>query len=322
MRVDRLHAGRVTRASTSCGSSRGCAGGYRCAWTSWCASTTASILPWVHSEGGTIRIIAGPSALCLTTPVRVEGHDYRHTGGVHGRRGRPRAVRARRLSVVRGTASPDRRARGHRAHRPRSGRNGAPGPRTTETGPTSVQRSLITLKALTYAPTGGIVAAPTTSLPERIGGVRNWDYRYCWLRDATLHALLADDGGLHGRGAARAATGCCAPWPAIPQHLQIMYGPAGERRLDRVRGRLAPRATRARRRCGSATRRTASTSSTSTARWSTPCTRVGTWASRRTPTRGRCSVRSSTSSRPVGRNPDEGIWEVRGAAAATSSTPR
>jgi GH15 family glucan-1,4-alpha-glucosidase len=93
-----------------------------------------------------------------------------------------------------------------------------------------VRRSLITLKALTYAPTGGLVAAPTTSLPERIGGVRNWDYRYCWLRDATLTLLALMGAGFYGEARAwrewllRAVAGS-------PQQMQIMYGIAGERRL-------------------------------------------------------------------------------------------
>jgi GH15 family glucan-1,4-alpha-glucosidase len=96
-----------------------------------------------------------------------------------------------------------------------------------------VLRSLLTLESLTYEPTGGIVAAPTTSLPETLGGSRNWDYRYCWVRDATLtlEALIA---GGYGDEAARWRQWLLRAAAGRPEELQTMYGVAGERRLTEL----------------------------------------------------------------------------------------
>jgi GH15 family glucan-1,4-alpha-glucosidase len=189
-----------------------------------------SILPWVRRRDGRISAVAGPDSLWLDTPVALTGRDMAHTAAF-------RVTAGERIPFVL-TWRPGHEDPPEQAD-PEAGLAQTAGfwrdwvRRCTYDGPhrDAVIRSLITLKALTYAPTGGIVAAATTSLPEDIGGVRNWDYRYCWLRDATitLEALLrtgyTEEAAAWRNWLERAIAG-------DPKDVQIMYGVAGERRLD------------------------------------------------------------------------------------------
>jgi len=186
-------------------------------------------VPWITRLDDGIRAIAGPDLAVLRTPVALEPKDLTHVARfevaagetvpfvlTHGasHRGVPEALDAGRAL-----------AETQKFWREWCVRCSVTG----EYAP-MVRRSLMTLKALTYGPTGGLVAAPTTSLPEFLGGVRNWDYRYCWLRDATLTLLALMNGGYYDEAAAwrnwlvRAIAGS-------PAQTQIMYGIGGERRL-------------------------------------------------------------------------------------------
>jgi GH15 family glucan-1,4-alpha-glucosidase len=188
-------------------------------------------VPWVtRTADGALTAVAGPHKLVLRTPAPIHGKDPRTIASftvaagetvpfvlTHGLSHLP-APKA--LDVKRALARTERFWRGWTRRCRAAGEWSEP-----------VRRSLITLKGLSYEPTGGIVAAPTTSLPERIGGVRNWDYRYCWLRDATFTLVALMHAGY------RAEANSWRDWllravAGSPEQVQIMYGLAGERRLE------------------------------------------------------------------------------------------
>jgi len=193
-------------------------------------------VPWVRRRDYGLRAVAGPDAVDLVTPVSLVGKDMKtcarfvmekgqivpFTLAYHRSHREPRFVDDRQV-VLRRTAD---------WWHDWSGRCRLPQEARPEWAD-AIIRSLITLKSMTFQPTGALVAAPTTSLPERIGGSRNWDYRYCWIRDATLtlYALVNagyfEEADAFRRWLLRAAAG-------YPEQMQIMYGLAGERRLTEI----------------------------------------------------------------------------------------
>ena len=192
-----------------------------------------AIVPWVtRSEDGTVDAIAGPERMVLHTPLALYGEDLKTVGEFtvsagqnvpfvlfHGPSFESAAAPIDPFKALEGTAQFWRKWCS----------------RCPEVGPWTgaVKRSLIILKALTYAPTGGIVAAVTTSLPERLGGLRNWDYRFCWLRDATftllafMHLGYYDEAHTWRDWLIRTIAGS-------PRQVQIMYGVGGERWLPEL----------------------------------------------------------------------------------------
>jgi GH15 family glucan-1,4-alpha-glucosidase len=189
-----------------------------------------AIVPWVTRVGDTWRAVAGPDMVIMRTPVQMIGHNLHTVGEFEVRAGEMVPFVLTYLpshACLPEPLNPDTALTATESFWTSWSRKCRPAGHCSE----PVVRSLITLKALTYWPTGGIVAAPTTSLPEQLGGIRNWDYRFCWLRDATLTLLALMDAGFQEEAHSwrewllRAVAGS-------PEQVQIMYGIAGERRLS------------------------------------------------------------------------------------------
>jgi GH15 family glucan-1,4-alpha-glucosidase len=186
-------------------------------------------IPWVRDMGGALVAVAGPDALVLRAPVETRGVGHSTVAEFTVRAGQRVPFSIAWYPSHQDVPRP-RNASWSLSRTESWWHNWSKKWTYDGNYPEAVQRSIITLKALTYAPTGGIVAAPTTSLPEWIGSVRNWDYRYCWLRDATftllalIHAGYEDEAKAWRGWLLRAVAG-------EPSDLQIMYGAAGERRL-------------------------------------------------------------------------------------------
>jgi glucoamylase len=190
-----------------------------------------SVIPWVTRlrTGFGLRAVAGPSLAILHSTIPLEGREFTTQANFSVKAGEEAFfVLAYGPSHLPAPAVPDpseslTATEGHWTDWCRRG---------LYSGPyrDAVQRSLITLKALTFAPTGGIVAAPTSSLPEVLGGERNWDYRFCWLRDATFTLLALMHGG-YREEARRWSEWLRRSAAGSPAQLQTLYGLAGERRI-------------------------------------------------------------------------------------------
>jgi GH15 family glucan-1,4-alpha-glucosidase len=262
-----------------------------------------------HLEDGTLRAIAGPDMLLLHAPVKLHGEDLKTVGDFTVAAGetipfvltyapsyRPPPPPLDPIAALAATEA---------YWTEWSSRCGLRGPWSD-----AVTRSLVTLKALTYAPTGGIIAAPTTSLPERIGGERNWDYRYCWLRDATLTLLALMNCDYFEEAHAwrdwllRAVAGS-------PDQMQIMYGIAGERRLTEwevpwLPGYAASQPVR----IGNAAHSQLQIDVHGEVMDALHHARRGGIATRESGWDVQCALLARL--KEIWREPDEGIWEVRG----------